>query len=48
VCLGALVFAGLAIVLGVLGFTVNGGYLRPAVLLLILALLWGVRALTMR
>ena len=46
--LGALVFAGLAIVLGVLGFTVNGGYLRPAVLLLILALLWGVRALTMR
>jgi hypothetical protein len=46
--LAALVFAGLAVVLGILGLTVNGGYLRPAVLLLILAVLWGVRALTMR
>jgi hypothetical protein len=46
--LAALVFAGLAVVLGVIGLTVNGGYLRPAVLLLLLALLWGVRALTMR
>jgi hypothetical protein len=42
------VFAGLALLLGVIGFTVNSGYLRPAVLLLLLALLWGVRALTMR
>jgi hypothetical protein len=46
--LAALVFAGLAVVLGVIGFTVNSGYLRPAFLLLLLALLWGVRALTMR
>jgi len=44
----ALLFAALAIVLGVLGLTVNTGYLQPAVLLAILALLWGVRALTMR
>jgi hypothetical protein len=46
--LAALVFAGLAVVLGVVGYTVNAGYLRPAALLLLLALLWGVRALTMR
>lgn len=46
--LAALVFAVLAIVLSVLGVTLNGGYLRPAVLLALLALLWGVRALTMR
>jgi hypothetical protein len=46
--MAALVFAVLAIVLGVLGVTLNGGYLRPAVLLAILALLWGLRSLTMR
>jgi hypothetical protein len=46
--LAALVFAALAVVLGVLGVTVNTGYLRPAALLVILAVLWGVRGLTMR
>jgi hypothetical protein len=46
--LAALVFAALAIVLGVLGVTLDSGYLRPAVLLALLALLWGLRALTMR
>lgn len=44
----ALLFAGLAVVLGILGLTVNRGYLQPAVLLALLALLWGVRALIMR
>jgi hypothetical protein len=44
----ALAFLGLAVVLVVLGLTLDPAYLRPAVLLLILALLWGLRALTMR
>jgi hypothetical protein len=44
----ALAFAALAVVLGVLGFTVDRSYLPPAVLLVLLALLWGLRALTMR
>lgn len=44
----ALLFAALAIVLGILGLTVDRGYLQPAVLLALLALLWGVRALIMR
>lgn len=46
--LAALVFAGLTIVLVVLGFTVDGGYLRSAALTAILALLWGGISLTMR
>jgi hypothetical protein len=44
----ALAFAALAVVLGILGFTVDRSYLPPAVLLVLLALLWGLRALTMR
>jgi hypothetical protein len=46
--IAALVFLGLAIVLGILGLTLNPVYLRPAVLTAILAVLWGARALTMR
>jgi hypothetical protein len=46
--IAALAFLGLAIVLGILGLTLNPAYLRPAVLVAILALLWGGRALTMR
>jgi len=46
--LAALVFAALAIFLGVVGFTFDRGYLRPALLLAVLALLWGLRAMTMR
>src|SRR5262245_15111160 len=46
--LAALVFAALAIVLGVVGFTLDRGYLPPAVLLALLALLWGLRGMTMR
>jgi hypothetical protein len=46
--IAALAFAGLAILLGILGLTVDRGYLQPAVLTAILALLWGARALTMR
>jgi hypothetical protein len=44
----ALAFLGLGIVLTVLGLTLDSAYLRPAVLLAILALVWGFRALTMR
>jgi hypothetical protein len=44
----ALAFGALAVVLGILGLTVNRAYLQPAVLTLLLAVLWGVRAITMR
>jgi hypothetical protein len=44
----ALAFLGLAVVLVVLGLTLDSAYLRPAVLLVILALVWGFRALIMR
>jgi len=44
----ALAFAGLAVVLGVVGLTIDRSYLPPAALLTLLALLWGLRALTMR
>ena len=44
----ALAFLGLAVVLVVLGLTLNPAYLRPAVLLALLALVWGLRSLTMR
>ena len=44
----ALAFGALAVALGVLGLTVNRAYLQPAVLTLLLAVLWGVRAITMR
>jgi hypothetical protein len=43
----ALAFGALAVVLGILGLTVNRAYLQPAVLTLLLAVLWGVRAITM-
>ncbi len=46
--IAALVFAGLTIVLGILGLTVDGTYLRSAALTAVLAVLWGVIALTMR
>jgi hypothetical protein len=46
--IAALAFLGLATVLGILGLTLNPAYLRPAVLVAILAVLWGARALTMR
>jgi fatty acid desaturase len=45
----ALAFAVLAVVLGVLGWvTGTGGWFNSAVLLAILALLWGARAAFMR
>jgi hypothetical protein len=46
--IAALAFGALAVVLGMLGLTVNRAYLQPAVLTLLLAVLWGVRAITMR
>jgi hypothetical protein len=36
------------VVLGILGLTVNRAYIQPAGLTLLLAVLWGVRALMMR
>ncbi len=44
----AVVFAALALVLAVLGLAVDRAYLQPALLTAFLALLWGVRAATMR
>jgi hypothetical protein len=44
----ALAFLGLTVVLAVLGLALDAAYLRPAVLTALLALLWGLRALTMR
>ncbi len=44
----AALFAVLALVLGVLGLTLDRAYLQPALLTALLALLWGVRAATMR
>jgi hypothetical protein len=44
----AIGFGVLGVVLGALGLTVDRGYLQPALLTLLLAVLWGVRALTMR
>jgi hypothetical protein len=46
--LAAIVFAALGFVLGILGTTVDRNYLKPAVLTLLLAVLWGVRGLMMR
>jgi hypothetical protein len=44
----ALLFLALAVLLGVLGLTIDPNYLPPAALTAMLALLWGLRALTMR
>jgi hypothetical protein len=44
----ALLFGALGVVLGILGLTVNRAYIQPAGLTLLLAVLWGVRALMMR
>jgi hypothetical protein len=44
----ALLFVALAVILGILGLTIDRSYLPPAALTAILAVLWGLRALTMR
>jgi hypothetical protein len=44
----ALLFGALGVLLGILGLTVNRAYIQPAGLTLLLAVLWGVRALMMR
>jgi hypothetical protein len=46
--IAAIGFAALGFVLGIVGTTVDRAYLKPAVLTLLLAVLWGVRALMMR
>jgi hypothetical protein len=46
--IAAIGFAALGFVLGIIGTTVDPAYLKPAVLTLLLAVLWGVRGLTMR
>jgi hypothetical protein len=44
----AVMFAVLSLILVVLGLAANRAYFQPALLTAILALLWGVRAATMR
>jgi hypothetical protein len=44
----AAMFAGLSLILLLLGLLANRAYFQPALLTAILALLWGARAATMR
>jgi len=41
-------FAGLSLILVLLGLVANRAYFQPALLTVILALLWAARAATMR
>jgi hypothetical protein len=48
VAAAAAMFAGLTLVLVVLGLAASRAYFQPALLTALLALLWGARAATMR